>query len=1000
MAEGLFYSAEVNVQLLIQLMKAHGIRKVILSPGATNIAFSGSIRQDPYFELYSSVDERSAAYMACGMAAESGEPVALSCTGATAARNYMPGLTEAFYRKLPVLAITSSPKFHRLGNLYPQFTDRTNPPPDVVKTGLFLPLLNSGDALLAYTVKVNAALLELRRNGGGPVHINLETAFTKDYSVQKLPDFRVIKRYTYGDALPNPKDFGKTVAIMVGSHAPWSAKLTAAVDAFCEKYNGLVLCDQTSNYNGKYKILLSLLNDQKWKTYSCQQPGLMIHIGEISGAYFKIKAGKLWRVNPDGELRNYFRTLQLVFQMSEEDFFAAYAENSDVPQTMPYYEENAAELKNLREQIPDMPLSNVWLAKETAHRLPKNSSLHLGILNSLRTWNYFECDPSITRFSNVGGFGIDGCASTVLGASLAAPEKLFFLVIGDLAFFYDMNALGNRYVGKNIRILLVNNGRGVEFRIYSHYAARFGEDADPFIAAAGHFGNQSPDLVRHYAQDLGFEYLTASTKEEYLQQLEHFVSPEKFDKPILFEVFTNTKDESNALRAIRRIVKQPPESPAVPAPKPTPAPKPAVKPVPASKVETAPQPVIAPPKTEPVASVKKFELRPMNVAPVAQKKIDLIPSKKARLGFGVMRLPRLTDGSYDMPTIQQMVDEYMKSDFRYFDMHPGYCKRQSQSIVRELVVKRYPRESFLLADKMPWPIKAASDYERIFSAELKDCGVEYFDYYLLHALAEQYYQMHERFGGFEFLKKLKAQGLVRRIGFSFHDKPDVLEKILSAHPEIDFVQLQINYLDWEDPFFQARKLYEVAKKFGKQITVMEPIRGGALANLEDFKIPGGMDKATFARTALRFVASLDVSVILSGMSEIGHVVENRKTLEDIVTLTDDDKKIYPQILDALKSARVIPCTACRYCVAECPKKIPIPDILALMNSSKHKGEYDLIRAGLTRNHYRRYFFDGPKASDCIACGACARRCPQRIPIPEHMREAAKLFEGQRDVASK
>lgn len=955
MAEELFYSAEVNVQLLISLMKAHGIRKVIVSPGTTNIAFTASIRQDSYFELYSSVDERSAAYMACGMAAESGEPVALSCTGATASRNYMPGLTEAFYRKLPVLAITSSQRFYRAGQLHPQFIDRSTPPKDIVRTGLFLPLLGSAEATLAYTVKVNAALLELRRDGGGPVHINLETKYTKDFTVKKLPDFRVIKRYFHGDALPNPKDFGKNVAILVGSHEPWSEKLTAAVESFCEKYNGIVLCDHTSNYNGKYKILFNLLSHQKNREYSCQTPELMIHLGEISGAYFKIKAPKVWRVNPDGELRNVFKGLRLVFEMTDEKFFAAYADNSDPSQEMTYYNEARKDLEYLRTKIPEMPLSNIWLAQVTTPKLPKNSSLHLAILNSLRAWNFFECDPSITRFSNVGGFGIDGCVSSMLGASLTAPDKLFFGVVGDLAFFYDMNALGNRYIGNNLRILLVNNGRGTEFRMYNHLAAIFGEDADPFIAAAGHFGKQSHDLVKHYAQDLGFEYLTASTKEEYLSQVDHFVSPEKFSKPILFEVFTTPEWESSALYRMSRIAKKI----APPAPPPP---------------EVAP-----PPKNEPVAPEKKNEL---------------IPAKKARLGFGIMRLPQLANGNYDMPTIQKMFDEYMKNDFCYFDTHPHYCKRKSQSIVRELVVKRYPRESFLLADKMPWPIKATSEYEKIFAAELKDCGVEYFDYYLLHALSEQYYQMHEKFGGFEFLKKLKAQGLVRRIGFSFHDKPEVLEKILVAHPEIEFVQLQINYLDWEDPFFQSRKLYETAKKFGKQITVMEPIKGGSLANLENFNIADGFDKKTFAEMALRFVASLDVDVILSGMSATEHVINNRKTLENPLPLSDDDKKIYPKIIDAIKEAHQIPCTACRYCEAECPKKIAIPDILSLINLCGHTGEHDITYRGRFKIFYRSFTQGRGKAGDCIACGACARRCPQKIQIPEHMREAVKLFENK------
>lgn len=371
-----------------------------------------------------------------------------------------------------------------------------------------------------------------------------------------------------------------------------------------------------------------------------------------------------------------------------------------------------------------------------------------------------------------------------------------------------------------------------------------------------------------------------------------------------------------------------------------------------------------------------------------------MPPHKASLGFGVMRLPQLDNGQYDIKECVRMVDEYMKGDFRYFDVHPHYCKRLSQAIVRELVVKRYPRDSFLLADKMPWPIKHPSEYEKIFAAELKDCAVNYFDYYLLHALDAEHFDMHERMGGFKFLQLLKERGFVRRIGFSFHDKPEVLEKILTAHPEMEFVQMQINYLDWEDPFYQSRKLYETAKKFDKQILVMEPIKGGSLANLEDFNIAGGFDRKTFAAMALKFVASLDVDIILSGMSALEHVAENRKTLAKPATLTRNDRKTYRRILDALKKARLIPCTACRYCVAECPKKIPIPDILSLINLCGHAGENDKTFMGRFKRNYDRYTYQKGKASDCIACGACKRRCPQRIDIPSHMREAAKLFEDK------
>ena len=535
----LYYSAEINVQMLISLMKAHGIRKIIISPGTTNVAFGASVRQDPYFEVYSSVDERSAAYMACGMAAESGEPVALSCTGATASRNYMPGLTEAFYRKLPVLAITSSQRFYRVGQLHPQIIDRSAQPADLVRTSLKLPLISAKETIEAYIVKVNAALLELRRDGGGPVHIDLETGKNKDFNVKELPAFRVIRRYFAADTFPQiPKN--SLVAITVGSHKPFTKELEETIDKFCAAYDAVVLIDQSSSYKGKYGVLATILACQANATDfdALLKPSLLIYIGEQSGDYYMLGklakgAKSVWRVSPDGELRSPFGKLQNVFQMSEQEFFSRYVESAPSTETRDDYLKSLSEAtKKIYAQVPDVPFSNIWLAKTTAHRMPEGCAIHLGVSNTMRSWTFFEFPHSVLSCANLGCRGIDGALSSVLGMSLADKERIHFCILGDLTFFYDMNALGNRYVGKNLRILMINNGRGTEFRMYNHYAAIFGEDADPFIAAAGHFGNKSHDLVRHYAQDLGFEYLTASTKEEYLQQVEHFVSPEKSDKPI------------------------------------------------------------------------------------------------------------------------------------------------------------------------------------------------------------------------------------------------------------------------------------------------------------------------------------------------------------------------------------------------------------------------------------------------------------------------------------
>lgn len=218
-----------------------------------------------------------------------------------------------------------------------------------------------------------------------------------------------------------------------------------------------------------------------------------------------------------------------------------------------YLKNCQAEYNKVYDKIPEIPFSNIWIAKQLASRLPENSVLHLGILNTLRSWNFFEIPNSVLSYSNVGGFGIDGDISSLIGASFAHKDKLYFGVLGDLAFFYDMNVIGNRHVGNNVRIILINNGKGVEFRNYNHPAAQFGEMADQFMAAAGHYGNQSSELVKHYAQDLGYEYLCASSKDDFEKAAARCLTPELTDKPILFEIFTKTEDEKEALIAIRSI---------------------------------------------------------------------------------------------------------------------------------------------------------------------------------------------------------------------------------------------------------------------------------------------------------------------------------------------------------------------------------------------------------------------------------------------------------------
>lgn len=546
-----YYTAERDAQILIQLMKEHGIRKIVASPGSTNICFVASVQQDPFFEIYSSVDERSAAYIACGLSAESGEPVAISCTGATASRNYMPGLTEAYYRHLPILAITSTQSRERIGNNIPQVLDRSSIPNDIAYMSVCLPTVYNEETEWSCILKANKALLELKRNGGGPVHIDLTTEYNKDFSVRELPKVRKIDRYTISDTLPSLNS--NRIAVFVGAHNRWDDKLTAAVDDFCSKYNAVVLCDQTSNYWGKYRIVPNALCGQAQYRAECTHIDTLIHIGEISGCYMNIYPKKVWRVHIDGEVKDTFKALTNVFEMNELDFFAKYSAMKDSRSDDSYYNIWSEECTRIYDNIPELPFSNVWIAKALAKKIPVNSVLHFGILNSLRSWNYFEITQGVNGYSNVGGFGIDGGVSSLIGASFVDRSKIYFGIVGDLAFFYDMNAIGNRDITNNLRLIVINNGRGSEFRNCISWASMFGEDTDKYIAAAGHFGNKSPVLVRHLAEDLGFEYFSASSKEEFQKQYPILIDESISNKPILFEVFTTPEDESNAIKLITNV---------------------------------------------------------------------------------------------------------------------------------------------------------------------------------------------------------------------------------------------------------------------------------------------------------------------------------------------------------------------------------------------------------------------------------------------------------------
>lgn len=497
--------------------------------------------------MYSSVDERSAAYMACGLAAETNEPVVLTCTGATASRNYLSALTEAFYRKLPILAITATQPEVKIGSYSPQAIDRSRIQKDVAVFQTYLRTVRSEEENNLVTLRMNQAIHALTKRGGGPVHVDLETHSTREFTVKTLPTAKKIKFYDYDSELP-PIPKGR-ILIFVGNHNIWKQEEIELIDNFCSIYNGIVVCDHSSKYTGKYAVSASLFG--QGYVPEGLNANLRIHIGHVSADYpgieFARKTPIEWRVNEDGEIRNVMGGTDSVFEMKEVTFFKHYATHTG--NQTEYLDACKKGYQEALNRIKDLPFSNIWIAQKLAPLLPKNSVLHTSILNSTRSWNLFEIDKSITTYCNTGGFGIDGILSTIIGASLANPNKLYYCIIGDLAFFYDMNSLGNRHIGKNLRILLVNNGCGTEFKNFNNIAAQFGDDGSPYIAAMGHYGFKSPTLVKHLAEDLGFKYLTANNKENFDVIYHDFINPEQ-DKSIIFEVFTNWQDESDALKAI------------------------------------------------------------------------------------------------------------------------------------------------------------------------------------------------------------------------------------------------------------------------------------------------------------------------------------------------------------------------------------------------------------------------------------------------------------------
>ena len=377
----------------------------------------------------------------------------------------------------------------------------------------------------------------------------------------------------------------------------------------------------------------------------------------------------------------------------------------------------------------------------------------------------------------------------------------------------------------------------------------------------------------------------------------------------------------------------------------------------------------------------------------------MISFGEKNFGFGLMRLPMLDGDHVDVEQVKGMVDMFIERGFTYFDTAWMYCNFKSEEATKEALVKRHPRDSYTLATKLHAGfIKTKEDRDKVFNEQLRKTGVDYFDYYLLHDVGEDHYRIYNELDCFNWIMDKKEKGLVKKIGFSFHDNAELLDRVLTEHPEMEFVQLQINYLDWDSVGVQSRKCYEVATKHGVPVIVMEPVKGGTLA-----KVPSTVEDLfknyapdmSVPSWAIRFAASLDnVFMVLSGMSDMAQLKDNTDYMADLKPLTDEEKEIIKKAVEILNSNIAVPCTGCAYCVDGCPMKINIPKCFSLLNADLQ----EIKEKGWTPQgeYYDRMTQTSGKASDCIACGQCEGMCPQHLPIIEDLKMVVKHF-GKLDI---
>ncbi len=551
------YTQYKSIGILIALLKEHSVKHIIISPGSRMRDFLLSVEEDPFFTCYSVVDERSAAYFAIGISQELNVPVAITCTSSTATTNYLPGITEAFYQGVPLLVLTGDRDPYMLGQQEDQMIDQINMYGKVIRKFVQLPIVNT-DADFWYCERlINEAILELDHRGKGPVQINVPVPAIITWPIEyvdSLPEVRAIKRITFDkqhskalqEKLQEIKNAQK-ILVLVGQKTKIIPE--KPFTRFFEKYNCLFHAEHMGNLNIEGKINLAMLSQGLLESeFDDFLPDIVISCYGTLGISrnlketFRKKKINHWLINETGNVVDAYKNLTTIFECDPDVFFNYFIEQVDakLKNNKIYYNKWLEKYKAIK--LPPVPFSHISIIQSFLKRMPENSLLHLSILNSIRISHFFELPINTKVYANIGTDGIDGCMSTFFGQSVVS-QRLSFLVIGDLSFFYDMNSLRIKHVGNNVRILLINNYGGNEF-----YQQTIRPTTDNSIGA------KHSNKAQCWAESVGFNYLTAQTEKDYLNLLNEFVKPVS-NSPIMFEIFTGQMTDVEALRTVQRSIR-------------------------------------------------------------------------------------------------------------------------------------------------------------------------------------------------------------------------------------------------------------------------------------------------------------------------------------------------------------------------------------------------------------------------------------------------------------